>query len=98
MIKHQHFLMVQNPLRTVDVKVRGSALKRAELVIESALRWLESTAGTPCFLFIHFFDAHWPYEPPRLVVENVANPYEGEVAYADHYLGMFIVSRASRTP
>lgn len=40
------------------------------------------------FLFIHFFDAHWPYKAPKKYGGN--NAYEEEVAYADHYLGLFI--------
>lgn len=79
-----------DPLQTVDVKLRGTALKRADLVIDRALSWLDSTNGNSCFEFIHFFDAHWPYEPPVHFNANISNPYEGEVAFMDHYLGVFL--------
>lgn len=77
-----------DPLLTVDVKLRGSALKRAPIVIERAWRWLEKSSPKPFFLFMHFFDAHWPYEAPEKFGGN--NYYEEEVAYCDHYLGLFI--------
>lgn len=78
-----------DPLAVADVKMRGLALKRAPLVVERSLEWLAQQAE-PFFLFSHFFDAHWPYEPPEDVGVPVKNPYEGEVAYADHYLGRLL--------
>ncbi|WP_330460379.1 sulfatase [Streptomyces sp. NBC_00820] len=74
-----------DPLTVGDVKMRGLALKRAPLVVDRALEWLAGQQE-PFFLFAHFFDAHWPYEPPEDVGVPVDNPYEGEVAYSDHYL------------
>ncbi|MFD3733683.1 sulfatase [Streptomyces sp. NPDC058632] len=78
-----------DPLTTPDVKKRGLALKRAPLVVERALEWLRHQDG-PFFLFAHFFDAHWPYEPPEDFCPEAANPYEGEVAYSDHYLQVLL--------
>jgi arylsulfatase A-like enzyme len=75
----------RDPLTVNDVKMRGLALKRAPVVVERAIAWLSEQTG-PFFLFAHFFDAHWPYEPPEDVGVPVDNPYEGEVAYSDHYL------------
>jgi len=79
-------------LQTVDVKLRGQALKRAELVVERSRQMLEKVpAGKPFFHFIHFFDAHWPYDPPsRPFSFEVANPYEAEVAYLDHHFGRWL--------
>jgi arylsulfatase len=75
----------RDPLTVGDVKLRGLALKRAPRVVERATQWLDEQSG-PFLLFAHFFDAHWPYEPPEDFGVPVANPYEGEVAFADHYL------------
>jgi arylsulfatase A-like enzyme len=77
----------RDPLTTADVKMRGTALKRAPLVVERGLSWLEKNRHDPFFLFLHFFDTHWPYEPPEWYAPEGANPYEGEAAYLDHYLG-----------
>jgi arylsulfatase len=81
----------RDPLTLVDVKVRGSALKRAPLVVERAHAWLHArNKASPFFLFVHFFDAHWPYEPPEQYGAIPANPYEGEVAYMDKHLGSLL--------
>lgn len=80
-----------DPLQTVDVKKRGTALKRAEVVAERAIKWVsENKDVDPFFLFIHFFDAHWPYEAPQKFGGD--NMYEEEVAYSDHYLGKFLTT------
>jgi len=85
-----------DPLATVDVKTRGAAKRRAETVVESALAWLDSIGQDPCFQFVHFFDAHWPYEAPRQFISTTDNSYEGEVAYMDHYLGGYLDELARR--
>lgn len=82
-------------LTLVDVKLRGTAMKRAPLVTERALSWLAAKPPQPWFLFVHYFDSHWPYEAPRLFDPAVANPYEGEVMYMDHYLGRLFDGLAS---
>lgn len=79
-----------DPLLTVDVKKRGTALKRANLVVEKAYDWVKDKKNKKYFLFIHFFDAHWPYEAPEKYGGD--NVYEEEVAFSDHYLGVFFDS------
>lgn len=79
-----------DPLLTVDVKKRGTALKRANLVVEKAYDWVKDKKDKKYFLFIHFFDAHWPYKAPEKYGGN--NAYEEEVAFSDHYLGLFFDS------
>jgi arylsulfatase len=78
-----------DPLQTVDVKLRGQALKRAPLVIDRSLRLFSDVSASrksSFFHFIHFFDAHWPYEPPTDTPGVVCkNAYEGEVAYLDSH-------------
>jgi len=77
-----------DPLLTVDVKKRGTVLKRANLVIDRAYSWVRDKREQPYFLFVHFFDAHWPYEAPEKFGGD--NAYEEEVAFSDHYLGVFL--------
>jgi arylsulfatase A-like enzyme len=36
---------------------------RADAVTESALRWLESPPRRPFFLWLHYLDPHFPYDP-----------------------------------
>lgn len=73
-----------DPLETVDVKKRGSAKKRGNIVYERAVKWLEEKKDENFFLFVHFFDAHWPYEAPEKFGGD--NYYEEEVAYSAHYM------------
>lgn len=80
----------RDPLTVGDVKLRGLALKRAPLVVDRATAWLSARDDRPFFLFAHFFDAHWPYEPPEDLCPGAANAYEGEVAYSDHYAGLLL--------
>lgn len=56
-----------------------------------ALRFLKqhaaSSPGKPFFLWVHYFDAHDPYDPPaRLVRPGPRGLYDGEVAFVDEAL------------
>ncbi len=74
-------------LKTIDVKLRGCALKRANVVTEKAIKYLNKVdKNENFFLFVHYFDAHWPYTAPEKY--GGKNCYEEEVAFSDHYLGM----------
>lgn len=81
----------RDPLHVVEVEARGTALKRAPEVVDRAISWLRGYGRRPVFLFVHFFDAHWPYCPPETWGE-VENAYEGEATYADHYLGALLAA------
>jgi|SRR5947209_3999060 len=80
----------RDPLAVADVKLRGTALKRAPAVVDRALDWVARHREERFLLFVHFFDSHWPYEPPALFDVPIANAYEGEVAYMDHHLGALL--------
>jgi arylsulfatase len=82
----------QDALHTVDVELRGQALKRASSVIDRASDHLAKNKADRFFYFIHFFDAHWPYGPPEAHKGgcHIANPYEAELAYVDHYFNQWL--------
>lgn len=62
--------------------------RRAGRVNEAVRDWLERNASRPFFLWVHYFDAHQPQEPPPPYDQLFANaPYDGEIAYADESLG-----------
>ena len=49
--------------------IRGQApvdqdQRNAERVTDSVIDWLDRNHPGRMFLFIHYFDAHWPYAPP----------------------------------
>jgi len=76
----------RDPLQTVDVELRGTALKRAPLVVERTIARLSSLDGRRFHHFMHFFDAHWPYGPPEVPASaETKNGYEQELAYVDSH-------------
>jgi len=88
-----------DPLQTVDVKLRGQALKRADCVVQRSCKMLEAAGKTRRqFHFMHFFDAHWPYGPPTRPFDYlIGNDYEAELAFADWHLAKwFNYLRASK--
>lgn len=53
------------------------------VVCDRALRWLNDNADSRFFCWVHFFDPHGPYDPPEPYRSRLADPYDGEVAFAD---------------
>jgi arylsulfatase A-like enzyme len=43
---------------------RPSKLVGGDVVVNAALRWLDTRKGLPSFLFVHTMDPHVPYAPP----------------------------------
>jgi len=67
--------------------------RRAEDVVARALRWLESRPPGPFLLWVHLYDPHDPYEPPEpFAGRYAANPYDGEIAYADAQVGRLLAA------
>ena len=66
--------------------------RKAEEVNEIALRWVSGRdPGRRFFLWVHYYDAHDPYEPPAPFSERFeGREYEGEIAYADEQLGRLL--------
>lgn len=42
-----------------------SAYDRAESITDDALRWLASWDGNRFFLWVHYMDVHYPFQPPK---------------------------------
>ncbi|MBW2541029.1 MAG: sulfatase-like hydrolase/transferase [Deltaproteobacteria bacterium] len=65
--------------------------RRAEEVVPLALRWLARQETGPCFVWVHLFDPHAPYEPPEPERSQFADtPYDGEIAYTDRQIGALL--------
>jgi arylsulfatase A-like enzyme/Flp pilus assembly protein TadD len=48
-------------------------------------------AGQPRFVWVHYYDAHYPYEPPEPYrTQYRAHPYLGEIAAMDEQLGRLV--------
>lgn len=56
--------------------------------IGQAEAWLDETAGSPFFLWLHLFEPHDPYEAPEPFASRYPKrPYDAEVAYTDTLVG-----------
>jgi arylsulfatase A-like enzyme len=75
-----------------------SAERKAGDVVRLATAWLSGVGDKRFFVWVHLFDAHWPYEPPfPFSAEFSDRPYDGEIAYADRELGtLFEALRAKK--
>jgi choline-sulfatase len=65
---------------------------RGEVVTRRALEFLEkSVPAKPFFLWAHYYDPHFPYDPPEPYRTRYAKElYGGEVAYADEEVGKLL--------
>lgn len=62
-------------------------------VLARAVPWLRErlSAGGPFFAWVHFYDAHDPYEPPEPFARDFrGREYDGEIASADRCLGILL--------
>jgi arylsulfatase A-like enzyme/Tfp pilus assembly protein PilF len=65
------------------------AERNAEAVFGAFSQWFQDYEGKkPFFVWIHYYDPHAPYEPPEPYRSQYrVDPYAGEVAYTDAYVG-----------
>jgi arylsulfatase A-like enzyme/Tfp pilus assembly protein PilF len=62
--------------------------RRAEETFDRFSRWLDKTPTGRFFCWVHYYDPHLPYDPPSPYKEEFSSrPYDGEIAYMDHYVG-----------
>ncbi|HEU4427609.1 MAG TPA: sulfatase, partial [Myxococcota bacterium] len=50
----------------------------AAATVDRAARWLDAHGGAPVFAWVHLFDPHLPYRPPRELVTESAAGVSGE--------------------
>jgi arylsulfatase A-like enzyme/Flp pilus assembly protein TadD len=67
----------------------------AALVFEDFACWFKTHSSKnknkTFFAWVHFFDPHLPYSPPEPFKSRFQkNPYDGEIAYMDVYVGKII--------
>jgi len=77
--------------------------RRASVVTDRALEWLNHNASRKFFLWVHYYDPHQPYDPPEPYKREYAKSlYDGEIAYMDEQVGRLLggmgqLGLASRT-
>ena len=60
-------------------------------VADHALTWLDVVGSTRFFGWVHFYDAHSPYDPPEPFKSRYAgHPYVGEIAFVDSQVGRLL--------
>jgi arylsulfatase A-like enzyme len=65
--------------------------RRADAVIDDALRWLDTVGESRFFLWAHLYDAHRPYDAPEPYRSRYAHdPYVGEIAFMDGEIGRLL--------
>ncbi|MCK4765900.1 MAG: tetratricopeptide repeat protein [Candidatus Aminicenantes bacterium] len=80
---------VYNDNLKVEKKVKVYHSERtAESVFKDFAQWFSENSGKKFFCWVHFFDPHLPYAPPEpYMSEYRHDPYLGEIAYMDAYVG-----------
>ena len=88
-----------------DEDITSHAGRRAPEVTNRAITWLERPREGPFFLFLNYFDPHYPYEPPDAFAGRFLLPgseprpgwrghfpalYDAEIAYTDAEVGRLL--------
>lgn len=76
--------------------------RSADKVVDDAATWvMGARKEDPIFLWVHFYDAHFPYSPPESYAEQFkGRPYDGEIAFMDDQLARLegVLKAAGRDP
>jgi choline-sulfatase len=63
----------------------------AEDTNRHVLAWLDKHGREKFFLWVHYFDPHFPYSPPPPFSDRYKDrPYDGEIAYVDQQFGRLL--------
>ncbi len=69
----------------------GYPERDAEAVTSAALAWTSGLpAGKPYYLWVHYYDPHAPYQPPRGRHASERDAYAAEIAYVDREIGRLL--------
>ena len=69
----------------------GSVDRPGNEVADKALAWLDTVGSKRFFGWVHFYDAHSPYDPPEPFKSRYAGrPYVGEIAFVDSQVGRLL--------
>lgn len=64
---------------------------KANVTTDAAVRWLDDNASRPFFLWVHYFDPHYPYTPPppfdTMYDPNYAGHVDGSMATVEYIYG-----------
>ncbi len=81
-----------------DERGKPRAERRADATTAAALKLLARERSRPLFLWVHYFDAHEPYEPPEPFASRFPqDPYRGEIAFVDDRVGRLVEAFEERS-
>ena len=86
----QGFAHYDDTFKTPEYLKIIEAQNLAQDVFQSAHSWFEKNYTEKFFMWVHFYDPHAPYTPPSPYKGKYSDPYDGEVAYTDVYVGKLI--------
>jgi arylsulfatase A-like enzyme/Tfp pilus assembly protein PilF len=75
--------------------------RKAGATVAAAKAWLADprAARAPWFVWVHLYDPHYPYEPPKEFRHpGPRGAYDGEVAYADSAIGDLLRAAGAAAP
>jgi choline-sulfatase len=75
----------------------GRAERTSQETTDRTLALLTPDSSRPLFLWVHYYDAHYPYAPPEPFAHRYAKaPYLGEIAAMDEQLGRLVAAFEGR--
>ncbi len=88
----QGFQIYHDPLERLPTQLDWSDQRTADTVIDDAIQTLsELDPDQPAFVWVHLFDAHWPYAPPEPYKSRLkGSPYDGEIAFTSDQVGRLL--------
>jgi len=88
---NQGFKFFNDPYKTSKKHKIGGRI--AAETVDAALDLLQNqNQNIPVFLWVHLYDPHDPYSPPKQNQVKGESLYDGEVRYADEQIGRLIYS------
>jgi arylsulfatase A-like enzyme/Flp pilus assembly protein TadD len=73
----------------------GQVQRPGPETLQATTAWLDNLGDSRALLFFHIYEPHKPYAPPASV-GAFEDPYDGEVAFADHIVGRLLDSLRQR--
>ncbi len=98
-------LVVRDPVRLQDVDAEGPGEpvieleapeietdRKADDITRRGIELLTAAAQdkVPFFMFLHFFDPHWPHEAPERFSKEIDDGYLAEISFFDEQFGVLM--------
>jgi arylsulfatase A-like enzyme len=83
-------------LPRLDAHGRQRNRRRADAVVADALQWLDAVGDARFFAWVHFYDAHAPYESPDPYRSAHRDRYDASIAFIDAQVGELLKSLERR--